>query len=90
VLRRGSSDLPDAAPADAGTTDVNLRVVVRLVEIQRVLLKHRLDDLVRATHLYRPLRFLFFLFPAVWFARRHAATRGERLGWRWRSSGRYS
>jgi len=58
---------------------VKLRVVVRLVEIQRVLLKHRLDDLVRATHLFRPLRFLFFLFPAVWFARRRAASRGERL-----------
>jgi ubiquinone biosynthesis protein len=79
ALRRGSSGLPDAAPADAGTTDVKLRVVVRLIEIQRVLLKHRLDDFVRATHLYRPLRFLFFLFPAVWFARRHAASRGERL-----------
>jgi ubiquinone biosynthesis protein len=58
---------------------VKLRVVVRLVEIQRVLLKHRLDDFVRATHLYRPLRYLFFLFPAVWFARRHAASRGVRL-----------
>jgi ubiquinone biosynthesis protein len=58
---------------------VKLRVVLRLVEIQRVLLKYRLDDFVRATHLFRPLRFLFFLFPAVWFERRRAASRGERL-----------
>jgi hypothetical protein len=42
---------------------VKLRVVVRLLEIQRVLLRHGLDDYVRATHLYRPLRFLFFLSP---------------------------
>jgi ubiquinone biosynthesis protein len=58
---------------------VKLRVVVRLIEIQRVLLKHGLDDFVRATHLYRPLRFLYFLFPAVWFERRRSLSRAERL-----------
>jgi ubiquinone biosynthesis protein len=58
---------------------VKLRVVVRLIEIQRVLLRHGLDDYVRATHLYRPLRFLFFLSPGVWFGRRRQASRGERL-----------
>jgi ubiquinone biosynthesis protein len=57
---------------------VKLRVLVRLVEIQRVLLRHRLDDFVRATHLYRPLRFVFFLSPWVWFGRRREASRGER------------
>ena len=58
---------------------MKLRVVVRLLEIQRVLLRHGLDDYVRATHLYRPLRFLFFLSPGIWFERRRRATRGERL-----------
>jgi ubiquinone biosynthesis protein len=58
---------------------VKLRVVLRLLEIQRVLLRHGLDDYVRATHLYRPLRFLFFLSPSVWFERRRRASRGERL-----------
>jgi ubiquinone biosynthesis protein len=58
---------------------MNLRVLVRLIEIQRVLLRHGLDDYVRATHLYRPLRFLFFLSPGVWFERRRQASRGERL-----------
>jgi len=58
---------------------VKLRVLVRLVEIQRVLLRHGLDDYVRATHLYRPLRFLFFLSPGVWFERRRAVSRAERL-----------
>ncbi len=58
---------------------MKLRVLVRLVEIQRVLLRHGLDDYVRATHLYRPLRFLFFLSPGVWFERQRAASRAERL-----------
>jgi ubiquinone biosynthesis protein len=54
-------------------------VAMRLLEIQRVLLKHGLDDYVRATHLYRPLRFIFFLSPGIWFERRREASRGERL-----------
>ena len=58
---------------------MKLRVLARLIEIQRVLLRHGLDDFVRATHLYRPLRFLFYLSPDVWFERRRGATRGERL-----------
>ena len=55
------------------------RVLLRLLEIQRVLLRHGLDDYVRATHLYRPLRFLFFLSPLVWFERRRRVSRGARL-----------
>jgi ubiquinone biosynthesis protein len=58
---------------------VKPRVLVRLLEIQRVLLRHGLDDYVRATHLYRPLRFLFFLSPLVWFERRRMVSRGARL-----------
>ena len=58
---------------------MKLRVLVRLVEIQRVLLRHGLDDYVRATHLYRPLRFLFFLSPGVWFERSRSASRAVRL-----------
>jgi ubiquinone biosynthesis protein len=58
---------------------MKLRVLARLIEIQRVLIRHGLDDFVRATHLYRPLRFLFFLSPLVWFARRRQASRGVRL-----------
>jgi ubiquinone biosynthesis protein len=58
---------------------VRFRVLARLIQIQRVLLRHGLDDFVRATHLYRPLRFLFFLSPGVWFERRRSANRGERL-----------
>ena len=58
---------------------MKIRVVLRLLEIQRVLLRHRLDDYVRATHLYRPLRFLLVLSPGVWLERRRGGARGERL-----------
>lgn len=58
---------------------MNLRVVLRLIEIQRVLMRHGLDDYVRATHLYRPLRFVHLLSPWAWFERRSKAARGERL-----------
>ncbi|HXY95546.1 MAG TPA: ubiquinone biosynthesis regulatory protein kinase UbiB [Steroidobacteraceae bacterium] len=58
---------------------IRVRVLLRLLEIQRVLLKHRLDDYVRATHLYRPLRFLLVLSPGVWLERRRGGERGERL-----------
>jgi len=55
------------------------RVLSRLLQIQRVLVRHRLDGIIRATHLFRPLRFAFYLAPATWFRRASDATRGERL-----------
>jgi ubiquinone biosynthesis protein len=58
---------------------ISLPVARRLVGIQRVLVRHGLDDYVRATHLYRPLRFLFYLSPWTWFARSRGTTRGEKL-----------
>ncbi len=58
---------------------MKLAVVRRLLEIQHVLLRHGLDEYVRATHLYRPLRFLFYLSPGMWFERRREASRGARL-----------
>jgi ubiquinone biosynthesis protein len=58
---------------------MKLRVIARLIEIQRVLVRHGLDEFVRATHLYRPLRFLFLLSPWTWAVRRQEAPRGERL-----------
>jgi ubiquinone biosynthesis protein len=58
---------------------MRLRVLARLIEIQRVLVRHRLDDLVRATHLYRPLRFVFFISPWTWFQRRSLLPPSARL-----------
>jgi ubiquinone biosynthesis protein len=55
------------------------RVAARLLQIQRALVRHGLDDFVRATHLYRPFRFLFYLSPWTWFQRSAGTTRGERL-----------
>jgi len=58
---------------------LRLRILARLVQIQRVLLKHGLDDFVRATHLYRPIRLLVLLYPGLWRGRRQPLSRGERL-----------
>ena len=58
---------------------MRLQVFGRLLEIQRVLVRHRLDDFIRATHLYRPFRFLFYLSPWTWFQRTLGSTRGMRL-----------
>jgi ubiquinone biosynthesis protein len=58
---------------------VKPRVLARLLQIQRALVRHRLDEFVRATHLYRPLRYLFYISPWTWFQRRIGGMRGERL-----------
>jgi ubiquinone biosynthesis protein len=58
---------------------MKLRVMARLIEIQRVLVRHGLDEFVRETHLYRPLRFVFLASPWTWLERRKQAPRAERL-----------
>ncbi|HEU4653619.1 MAG TPA: ubiquinone biosynthesis regulatory protein kinase UbiB [Steroidobacteraceae bacterium] len=58
---------------------MKLRVLSRLLQIQRVLVRHGLDEVILATHLFRPLRFAFFLSPATWFHRERGGTRAERL-----------
>jgi ubiquinone biosynthesis protein len=55
------------------------RVLARLLQIQRALVRHRLDEFVRATHMYRPLRYLYYFSPWTWFQRRISGSRGERL-----------
>ena len=57
--------------------------ILRLLAIQRVLLKHGLDELVFAMHLFRPLRWLQRLLPWNWFGR--AGGSGEPRGVRLRS-----
>jgi ubiquinone biosynthesis protein len=68
-----------ARRSDAGVPPVKLRVLARLLQIQRVLLKYGLHDFVRATHLYAPLRFLFYLSPDTWLNPHRRATRAVRL-----------
>lgn len=40
---------------------------IRLIHINLVLLRHGLDEVILATHLLRPLRFLLYLSPWYWF-----------------------
>src|SRR5690348_17862535 len=58
---------------------MRLRVLARLLQIQRVLLKYGLHDFVRATHLYAPLRFLFYLSPDTWLNPNRNASPAVRL-----------
>ncbi len=57
----------------------NLRLFLRLLAIQRVLVRHGLDELITSAHLFRPLRFIFFLWPANWGRKRSSAPRGQRI-----------
>ncbi len=58
---------------------MKLRVIARLLQIQRVLLKYGLHDFVRATHLYAPLRFLFYLSADTWLNPNRRAPAAVRL-----------
>ncbi len=58
---------------------MKIRVALRMMEIQRVLVRHGLDEFVRETHLWRPLRFIFLLSPWTWFERSKHAPRSVRL-----------
>ncbi len=55
------------------------RVVLRLLQIQHVLVRHGFDDFISATHLYRPFRLALYLVPWTWFARDRGLPRGARL-----------
>ena len=52
------------------------RTLFRMLAIQRVLVKYGLDDIIKETHLWRPLRFLFYLAPR---RRDSSAPLGERI-----------
>ena len=57
---------------------MRLSQLFRLIQINHVLSKHRLDDIIQATHLIRPIRYLSYLSP---YRLTHSNTipRGERL-----------
>jgi ubiquinone biosynthesis protein len=50
----------------------------RMLRINIVLMRHGLDEIIFATHLFRPVRYLIYLLPWNWF-RRKRAPRGERI-----------
>ncbi len=51
---------------------------LRLLVIQKVLISHGLDEIIFATHLLRPIRFLFYILPWNWFAK-NKQTRAVRI-----------
>lgn len=55
---------------------VSRQTLVRLIGIQRVLVKYGLDNFIKETHFLRPLRFLFYFFPR---SRASSAPLGERI-----------
>ena len=58
---------------------MRFRLLLRLLVIQRVLVRHGLDELIVSTHLLRPVRFLFYVSPWTWWQRRSAAPRAVRI-----------
>ena len=40
--------------------------ILRLLSIQRILIRHGMDEIIFATHLFRPLRFMLYLLPWNW------------------------
>ena len=52
------------------------RTLFRMLAIQRVLVKYGLDDIIKETHLLRPLRFIFYLTPR---RRNKSGPVGERI-----------
>ena len=44
-----------------------VRQIIRLIHINRILLRHGLDDIILATHLFRPIRAFANLAPWRWF-----------------------
>lgn len=59
------------------------RHLLRLLAIQRVLARHRLDEIILAIHLFRPFRFLLYLSPLYWLRRDRGpavnSVKGERI-----------
>jgi ubiquinone biosynthesis protein len=59
---------------------IALRQGLRLIHIQWVLLRHGLDEIIFATQVFRPIRYLYFLTPGAWLrlaSRRRP--RGQRI-----------
>jgi len=56
----------------------HLQQFFRLTLINRVLVRHGLDEIVLATHLLRPVRYLLYLAPWNWIPR-NRAPRGQRI-----------
>ncbi len=78
-METGALHEPAAEPLGRGAMmRIRPGQILRLLHINRILIKHGLDEIVFATHLFRPVRFVLYLLPWNWF-RRTRAPRAERL-----------
>ena len=57
---------------------IPVKQILRLIKINRVLVKYELDEIILAAHLFRPVRFLLHVVPWRWFGRNHDP-RGKRI-----------
>lgn len=57
---------------------MKLGEISRLISIQRILVRHGLDEIAFASNVSRTMRILFYIFPWNWFERKQAS-RGERI-----------
>jgi ubiquinone biosynthesis protein len=57
---------------------MKLNQLFRLIQINQVLARHRLDEMIQAIHLLRPLRYITLLSPSRWREKK-SSPRGERL-----------
>ncbi|MFQ5468885.1 MAG: ubiquinone biosynthesis regulatory protein kinase UbiB [Gammaproteobacteria bacterium] len=48
---------------------MNLKQAARLLHINRVLVRHGLDEVILATHLFRPYRLIIYLMPWNWLSK---------------------
>jgi len=76
--RHACNGWPLAGKATAEATAMRPGLLLRLFHIQWVLVRHNLDEIIFATHLFRPVRFLLYLAPWHWL-RRDKQPRGERI-----------
>ncbi len=58
---------------------IPLRQIYHLFHINRVLVRHGLDELIFAIHLFRPIRFIEKLLPWRWFKGEDKRSQGERI-----------
>lgn len=58
---------------------IHPKYIWRMLQINRVLYRHGLDEIVFAAHLFRPLRYLYYLLPWNIFRRRKTLPRGVRI-----------
>lgn len=55
------------------------RYIWRLIQINRILCRYALDEVVFAAHILRPLRYVYYLFPLNGLRRRKDLSRGVRI-----------